>query len=1124
MRSLPNLRRQYFVSRIRLVVSWVICLLLLGAAQPALASFSLTFQGYVQTINTGGSITLSSPSGIVVDPAGDIFIADTVSGSGRIVEVNAQGTASVLTISGLSPALGSLAGIAIDGAGNLYVVDSGNTRVVKVSSSGAGSVISTGSVTLTSPQGIALDQSGDIFISDGTGVNSQIVEVTSGGSAAALSITVSTSPTTLDTPKGMAVDVSGNLYITDSASGHNRIVKLAAGSTTGVVVSIAGGVTLTSPSDVAVDRVGNIFICDHPGANARIAEVDTSGTGSVLLTDSVTLSNGAAGVALDVFGTVYIADTGNSRGLIVDPPLDMDPETGGYTSSLNRSVVGFGHIQLGSSSAVTLTVPFTTGISSGLGGVKVFTSGTQNLDFTATPDTTCNSSTTSSASCSVVVSFLPTAPGLRTGSVVLYDPDLNPILTLPLYGWGDSPVAALTPNAGSLVNTGGVNTNYPYQLALDGAGNMYVGNYVQDGSSPKVVKIPAGGGTASAVSTSPVTLGTSITGVAVDGAGNLFIADYYHNQIVVVTPGGAASILSISGLSPALGEPTELAFDGAGNLYIGDYAANGRSYSRVVEISSLFVLGSTSRGIGTVLSTGSYTFSSSTITGVTVGPNGTVYIAARTSNSSHVVQVTATGVASLLNPNGVSFTDPQGVFVDGMGNLYVENSGTTGSSPLVRVTTDGVVSTLNISGLTSPSSLAAGYGVTTDSSGNLYIPDWNNSRIVFANVSGAALTFPSTGRGSTSAAETATVTNLGNQPLVFSANPTYTANFSENSGDTNPCTSSTSLSSGMDCDVSVEFTPQSVGLLSAGITVTDNTLNVAGSTQQVSVSGASVSSADTTAVAVSVTPTSVTAGQSVTVTATVTDTVTGHNLTVPTGSVTFTDMVGTTATSLSAATLTAGTATLTGVVLSGTGVHTITANYAGVAGSFNSSSNTATVTVSPDFTITVPTGSSPSATAPAGGTAVYTLSFSPTSATGATFPNAVNFTVSGLPPGATATVSPNPIPAGSPANTPFTLTIRLGGQTAALHRNMLRHGLALVMIGMLLLPFGRRVRRATGKRVLQTFLLVFVLAGAGATLGLTSCGGHNSGYLTSFQKSYVVTVTATSGSVSHSITVNLTVQ
>jgi DNA-binding beta-propeller fold protein YncE len=139
--------------RLRSYASALTCLFLLTIAQVAHATFSLTFQGTVQTINTGGSIALSSPSGIVVDPAGDIFIADTVSGNGRVVEVNAQGTASVLTISGLSPALGSLSGIAIDGAGNLYIADAGHMRVVEVSPSGVATTISTGSVTLTAPHG-----------------------------------------------------------------------------------------------------------------------------------------------------------------------------------------------------------------------------------------------------------------------------------------------------------------------------------------------------------------------------------------------------------------------------------------------------------------------------------------------------------------------------------------------------------------------------------------------------------------------------------------------------------------------------------------------------------------------------------------------------------------------------------------------------------------------------------------------------------------------------------------------------------------------------------------------------------------------------------------------------------
>ena len=79
--------------------------------------------------------------------------------------------------------------------------------MVEITAAGAGSAISTGSVNLGSPKGVALDQSGNIFVAD-TG-NNRIVEITAGGSAAALTITVFSGSPTLNTPIGLAVDVSG---------------------------------------------------------------------------------------------------------------------------------------------------------------------------------------------------------------------------------------------------------------------------------------------------------------------------------------------------------------------------------------------------------------------------------------------------------------------------------------------------------------------------------------------------------------------------------------------------------------------------------------------------------------------------------------------------------------------------------------------------------------------------------------------------------------------------------------------------------------------------------------------------------------------------------------------------
>ncbi len=491
------------------VAAILVFLFLFGATQLAHATFSLLFEGLAKTLNTGGSITLSSPYGIAVDSAGDVFIADT--GNSQIVKVNAQGVASVLTISGLSPALVAPAGITVDGSGNLYIADISANRVVKISPSGAGSVISTGSVVLSSPQGVALDQAGDIFIADT--FNNRIVEVSSGGSAAALTINVSPSQASLSSPTGLAVDVSGNLYIVDS--GNSRIVTVAAGSTTGVVVSFGSLSPLSNPSSVAVDRIGNIYVGDT--GNNRIAEVDTAGNGFNLLNSlylrGTTLSV-PVGVAIDIFGAVYIADTSDNRVVVVNPLLNGDPDTGvNYSSSLNKTAVGFGHITLGSSIPTSLVLNFDVGFPvSGLSAVNVFTSGTPGLDFqiVSGPNTTCSSSTELGTPCTVEVSFLPTAPGLRNGALVLYDPALNPVLTVPLYGFGDAPVAVLAPNTGTVVSTGGVPLNLPVQIVLDGAGNIYAAN-----GGGNVVKIPAGGGTASVVSPSGLTFGTAVTGVAI---------------------------------------------------------------------------------------------------------------------------------------------------------------------------------------------------------------------------------------------------------------------------------------------------------------------------------------------------------------------------------------------------------------------------------------------------------------------------------------------------------------------------------------------------------------------------------------------------------------------------------
>ncbi len=1009
---------------------FLLCLALAGAA-PALADISLMFSGLVKVTPTGGAIALGAPAGLVVAPNGTTFIADT--GNGRIVRIDPQGNASVLALTGPGAALAGPTALALDTPGNLYVADTGNNRVVKVASGGAATVVDTGAVSLAAPRGVAMDASGDLFIAD-TG-NNRIVEVTPGGSAATLTLAVSTGPAALASPLGLAFDAAGNLFIADA--GNNRVVSVAPGSTTGVAMNLSWNATpaaFAGPSAVAFDRVGNAFIAD-PGNN-RIVVVDRTLNAQDLGSGSWGLATAApAAVAVDVYGTVRIADTGNDRVLAAALPLIADPAAAGFDSSSNRTAVDFGHVTLGTTTPVALALPVMLPVSPAFGSLKVLTSGAPDLDFTLGAGTTAAAGVPGPAVIEVL--FLPKGPGLRTGAVVLYDDATPPnvIMTIPLAGFADAPVATLSPNRGSVVNVGGLAMANPFQVALDGAGTVYCANY----TSRTVVRIPAGGGAAEVVALgtpgSPAKAVQNITGLALDGAGNLFIGDHQNARILVVTPAGVVSVLAMTGLSPAMGLPAALAIDGAGNLLVTDF-----STGRIIRVSNLKITGSTATGQASVVAMAPYSLGGGSLTGVTVDPFGAVYAAARTQNASAIIKVTAAGAASALSIPGITIGNPQGVTSDAFGNIYVVD---TAHNRIVRVTTSGAAAVLPVTGLPTPASLGSTlFGVTSDPAGNLYIPDWSNNRLVYVNTAASTLAYASTKQGFTSvdSPQTATVTNLGNQGLAFSADPSYTADFTSDPADANPVTSATTLAPGASGNVSVRFTPQSVGSLAASIAVTDNSLNVAGSTQQVSVSGTGLNPGDTTATTLVVTPSPLVNGQAVTLTATLADTAAGQAATLPAGTVTFTDTLGGTTVDLNGGagvTLTAGKAVLSGVVLSGIGTHTLTATYPGVPGAFLASAGSATVALAKAPVALLGPATAPSATPleslalTATATGPYTTVARPTGtitwsildASGA----AVTSGTAPLVAGAASSAAAWSVPAGTLGTGTFTVSFTYGG-------------------------------------------------------------------------------------------------
>lgn len=241
-----------------------------------------------------------------------------------------------------------------------------------------------------------------------------------------------------------------------------------------------------------------------------------------------------------------------------------------------------------------------------------------------------------------------------------------------------------------------------------------------------------------------------------------------------------------------------------------------------------------------------------------------------------------------------------------------------------------------------------------------------------------------------------------------------------------------------------------------------------------------------------------------------TATVTAAGGTVP-GTVSFYD--GTTL--LGTATLSSGVGVYTTSSLVA-GTHSVTAVYTASA-NLNTVTSSAVPEVVQDFTMTVPSSGGSSGTVVPGGSTSFAFYFGSTTGT---FAAPITFTASGLPTGATATFSPTTLSA--PGTVVMTVTVPATQASVSRPSGLGKAAMPLAL-GVLLLPFARKWRR-TGRRLQTLLVLVIVgLGSLGALIGMAGCGSSN-GFFGQTPQNYIITVTATSGSLSHSTTVTLTVE
>lgn len=312
---------------------------------------------------TGVSLNLSF--GIAVDSAGNVSFSDQNCSCVR--RVNAA-TGLIATVAGVGLISGSNAenipatsaqlyptGVAVDASGNLYIADSGNSRIRKVTASTGlittvagpgqaaadyGENIPANRAAFVGPKGVAIDSSGNLYVADRYRVSKisaatgKIVTVAGRGSPSADIGDGGLATRASLGPEGIAVDGTGNLYIADIQ--NSRVRKVSAG--TGIITTIAGNgsegytgdnipagaAALNRPSGVALDLAGNIYIADTrnnrvrmvAAASGLITTVAGTGAGGYNGDDIAAVNawvGSPYGVAVDRSGNLYIADTGNKR-------------------------------------------------------------------------------------------------------------------------------------------------------------------------------------------------------------------------------------------------------------------------------------------------------------------------------------------------------------------------------------------------------------------------------------------------------------------------------------------------------------------------------------------------------------------------------------------------------------------------------------------------------------------------------------------------------------------------------------------------------------------------------------------------------------------------------------------
>ena len=659
----------------------------------------------------GSAVEFSGPAGVALDANGNLFVTD--SENNTIREITPGGVSSTIAgfpgESGTNDGAGGVArfyfprGIAIDGLGNLFVADTDNNRIRKITVVGTNWVVTTIAGSGSIFQGNCDDCPPSGGYVDGPGTAAQF-----------------------DLPMGIAVDANANVYVADKVNSVIRKISPAQGGGWNVS-TLPTTAQFEYPESLAMDSSTNFYVADTDHSEIwKLVPNGATWTGSVLAGSATFGTNDGTGSAAKFFEPVGIAVAPGGIVFVSDS-----------VSETIRKITSSGVVTTFAGS------PFMSGSADGTGGAARF-SGVAGLvvNSSSAVFVADNEQIRTITSAGVVRTFvgLDVTSGSAdgTGSAAQFD----------------YPTSLVTDTNGNIYVADAGNDTIRF-ITSAGVVNTMAGSAGSNGTNDGT------GTTARFYGPEGLTINAGGTLYVAD-TGNNTIRQVLSDGVVTTICGqpGVSGSADGSGSTAQFNRPCGITADSSGRLYVADTDNNTirriTSKSRLVFPSGLFVTtwtvatiaGSAHNPLGDVDGTGSAAWFNNP-QGITVDPSGNIYVA--DTDSEVIRKITPVGtnwVVTTIAGNtlggfadgvgtNASFGGPASIAIDSSGSLYVADQYGSIIRKLTPVGNNWIVSTVGGLPDTYASQDGAGAasrfdepdGVTVDNAGNIYVSDSANNSI-----------------------------------------------------------------------------------------------------------------------------------------------------------------------------------------------------------------------------------------------------------------------------------------------------------------------------------------------------------------------------------------------------------